>query len=233
MDYTQTIRQGELIDKKHLEGLTNEEARELEQINAEINASLDEYYAPIKSDLGSLIEAANQMDNAQLINQTSGIYEYYTPQVIVEAARRVMGGIDLDPASSACANDRVKANFFFDKEDNGLNCKWWGWVWLNHPFSRSGNRIWIERLINEYVNGDVQQACCITYASTSEAWFRPLLDYPMAFIYPRVNYILPDGTEKKGVTKGSVVTYLGGNLNAFKREFHGHIGGKYYGKVKI
>lgn len=44
---------------------------------------------------------------AQLINQTSGNTEYYTPIDIVDAARYVMGWIDLDPASSALANARI------------------------------------------------------------------------------------------------------------------------------
>ena len=44
---------------------------------------------------------------ATLINQTSGKVEYYTPADIVEAARRVMGSIDLDPASSPAANETV------------------------------------------------------------------------------------------------------------------------------
>lgn len=35
------------------------------------------------------------MNAAQLINQTSGRVEWYTPTLIVEAARRVMGAIDL------------------------------------------------------------------------------------------------------------------------------------------
>ena len=45
----------------------------------------------------------------QLVNQDSGDTEYYTPGFIVEAARRVMGGIDLDPFSSAAANVLVQA----------------------------------------------------------------------------------------------------------------------------
>ena len=45
----------------------------------------------------------------QQINQTSGDVEYYTPPAIIEAARLVMGTIDLDPASSETANERVRA----------------------------------------------------------------------------------------------------------------------------
>jgi len=52
------------------------------------------------------------MNNHQLVNQTSGRTEWYTPPPIIEAARRTMGGIDCDPASSAAANEVVKARTF-------------------------------------------------------------------------------------------------------------------------
>ena len=56
------------------------------------------------------------MNKAQLINQDSGKVEYYTPSWIVEAARLVMGSIDLDPASNAKANETVKAKIFIPKD---------------------------------------------------------------------------------------------------------------------
>lgn len=39
------------------------------------------------------------VNNASLVNQTSGDFEYYTPVEFVEPGRKLMGGIDLDPAS--------------------------------------------------------------------------------------------------------------------------------------
>ena len=157
------------------------------------------------------------MNNSQLINQDSGNFEYYTPIELVNAAREVMGSIDLDPSSSEKANEQIKALRFYSED--GLNKPWFGNVWMNHPFSRKNNPLWIKHLVDWYQSRGRVQACCITFAATSEKWFRPLLDHPQCFIHGRVNYYLPDGTKKKGVTKGSVVTYLGHNKEAFKGVF--------------
>ena len=174
------------------------------------------------------------MNNSQLINQDSGNQEYYTDPKIVDAAREVMGGtIHLDPASCQYANDNhVKADNFYSLSDSvsWLDKQWLGNVWLNHPFGRKENPLAINKLIYEYETGNTNEACCITFACTSELWFQPLLDFPMCFLYPRTNYYLPDGSLKKGVTKGSVVTYLGCDVNLFKHVFQN----KYkLGKVKI
>lgn len=48
------IRHGLLIDKKFLEGLTNEELNELKQINRILDASEEKYYAPIKDALATV-----------------------------------------------------------------------------------------------------------------------------------------------------------------------------------
>lgn len=159
------------------------------------------------------------VSSAQLINQTSGATEYYTPQPILEAARLTMGGIDLDPASSARANGRVKAARYFTVDDDGLKQPWSGSIWLNHPFGRESNPLWIRKLLASYGSLDMRAACCLTFACTSEAWFRPLLDFPQCFLVPRTNYLLPDGSVKRGVTKGSVVTYLGQNTALFCEAF--------------
>lgn len=159
------------------------------------------------------------MNAHRLINQDSGNTEYYTPQEIIQAARRTMTGIDCDPASSEKANERVKALCFFSATINGLAQNWWGRVWMNHPFSREGNPKWIAKLIGEFDSDAIEQACCITFAATSEQWFAPLLKFPQCYLRPRTNYRLPDGTLKRGVTKGSVVTYLGPRVREFCEAF--------------
>lgn len=167
------------------------------------------------------------MESHQLINQDSGKTEYYTDAKFIESARLVMDGIDLDPASSETANRTVRATRFFTAVDDGLAQVWSGRVWMNHPFSRETNPKWVRKLIESFEAGTVTDALCICYAATSERWFKPLIAFPQCFLSPRTNYFMPDGSNKKGVTKGSVITYLGSNFAAFKREFASH------GTIKI
>ena len=153
------------------------------------------------------------MEAHELINQTSGEVEYYTPPEIIAAARRCMGQIDLDPASSDLANIRIGATKYFTEAENGLDWVWPGNVWMNHPFGRKENPLWINHLMREFSSGRIASFCCITYACTSEAWFQPLFKFRQCFLSPRTNYYLPDGTVKPGVTKGSVVTFGSRKVN--------------------
>lgn len=203
-----------------------------------------------------------ELESHQLINQSSGDVEIYTPPEIIAAWRDVLGEFDLDPCSSVAANEYVKAKLFFVEPSyniveeidglpvrnylgwGGLDKDWVGKVAMNPPFllpentcvagckkkrcrkrgwhtatNLPGTPDWINKLEREYVTGRITEACCITFASTSEKWFRPLLRRPQCFLSPRTNYRLPDGSIYKGVTKGSVVTYYGNNVSRFADVF--------------
>lgn len=163
------------------------------------------------------------MDEHQLINQDSGNTEWYTPSEIIEAARNTLGIISLDPFSCAKANLVVKASSYMDKQDDGFTRDWYGSVWCNHPFSRNNNKRIANKIITEYTSGRVRSACMISFAATSEKWFQPLLAYPQCFLHGRTNYYDENGIKVKGVTKGSVVTYFGDDLDKFYDSFN-HLG---------
>ncbi|WP_299142426.1 hypothetical protein [uncultured Vibrio sp.] len=89
------------------------------------------------------------------------------------------------------------------------------------------NMDWIKKLISEYEAGNVKEAICITFANTSEAWFRELLKYPQCMPNRRVQYRKPNGELNNNVTKGSAITYLGSNLDGFISAF------KELGTIKV
>lgn len=64
--------------------------------------------------------------NAQKALHSSASNEWYTPARYMEAVRKVMGGIDLDPASNAIANATVQALYYYTQADNGLSKTWLG-----------------------------------------------------------------------------------------------------------
>jgi len=152
------------------------------------------------------------MNASQLINQTSNNAEWYTPWNIIECAKELMGRIDLDPFSCFRANNRPEgkiATHYYDDSCSPLDKVWLGNVWMNHPFGRDYNEDCIVNIVFEATRRDRQMewGLCITFASTSEKWFAPLLRYPQFYFTGRINYLDSKTMQPvKGVTKGSVVT---------------------------
>lgn len=163
-------------------------------------------------------------DKLRFIHQDSGSTEWYTPSDIIEAARAVLGGIDLDPASSVAANLTVRADRFFTESDNGLAHPWEGRVWLNPPFTE--NARFIPKIVAEYEAGRVTAACVLTFASLDTKWARLLAEYPRWYPVGRVAYVPARATAgANSPPKASMVTYLGPWSNLFAGAFTHRLGG--------
>jgi ParB family chromosome partitioning protein len=67
------------------------------------------------------------------VSHQSGSSEWWPPPLYADMARRVMGRIDLDPASCAGANENISATQFYDVHTDGLAHDWFGRVFLNPP----------------------------------------------------------------------------------------------------
>ena len=78
--------------------------------------------------------------------------EWYTPSPFVEAAREVMGAIDLDPASHEEANRTVQATRFYSEQENGLAQRWYGRVFVNPPGGLV-QEFWHKFIGGEFVEG--------------------------------------------------------------------------------
>jgi ParB family chromosome partitioning protein len=145
--------------------------------------------------------------------------DWRTPRKYLEAARAVMGAIDLDPASSADANEIVKAEKFFTDADDGLQQPWAGRVWLNPPFGGKA-RDFIDRLVREYEVGNVIAALALINAHASETkWFQQLFNYTICFVAGRIEFWGPHREIASTNTCGSVIVYLGEDFNKFYDNF--------------
>jgi hypothetical protein len=86
--------------------------------------------------------------------------EWYTPRPFVEAARQVLGAIDLDPASHREANRIVRARRFYS--DCGEARSWHGRVFCNPP----GGLVFAfwHRMLYEWTIGHLTAAIWIGYS---------------------------------------------------------------------
>lgn len=75
--------------------------------------------------------------NAKHLCQTDS---HYTPKVYLDAVREVLGGVDLDPASSETANETVQATNYFTEDQDGLSQRWYGNVFCNPPGGKRNNQ---------------------------------------------------------------------------------------------
>jgi phage N-6-adenine-methyltransferase len=145
--------------------------------------------------------------------------EWYTPARYLDAARRVLGVIDLDPASSERANETVGAAAFYTQADDGLNREWHGRVWLNPPYGRLAGEF-IERLVDEYRASNIASAVALVNAHcTDTAWFQKLWDFAVCFTDHRIDFDSAGREKHNSSTHGSVFAYLGPDPQTFTREF--------------
>jgi phage N-6-adenine-methyltransferase len=156
------------------------------------------------------------------VAQNSGENEWYTPPDIIECARKAMGNIDCDPASSLLANETVKAAEFFTKDDDGLSKKWHGNVWVNPPYAQPLIAQFAEAAASKFEAGEFQQSCILVNNATETQWFQRLLSAASGVCFPssRIRFLSPDG--KPGAPlQGQAIFYLGDNFQGFADAFVG------------
>ncbi len=156
--------------------------------------------------------------------------EWYTPPKYTEAARLVMGSIELDPASCAAANQIVKADRYYTKEQNGLDQDWQArTLWLNPPYGRTAKMqatrkstigLFIEKLLQSYEQGKVHQAIALVTTEVNAKWFYPLWQFPICIPDHRVTFLVPHKTANNYKQMfGTCFVYLGPNTQRFIEVF--------------
>lgn len=151
----------------------------------------------------------------------SGNDEWYTDAVWIDRARRVMGGVDLDPASSAVAQRTVRAGTFYTAEDDGLSRAWFGKVWLNPPYSQPLIGQFTDRVVLEYQRGNVEAAVVLVPLGWDTEWGQRLLAASDAICFAggRLKFTSGVTGERGPSPNGSLVCYLGRAAETFTDVF--------------
>lgn len=191
---------------------------------AELVSAVEQGKIPVTvaEKIAKQVKDAQKKTVAELI-VSSESNEWYTPAKYIESARKVMGSIDLDPASCAKGNDVVQADQFFTKENDGLSKDWSGRVWLNPPYGGLTGKF-VTKLVEEFDKGSVTEAVLLVNANcTDTKWFQHLWDHLVGFTNHRIDFIKGEGEgegkQKAGSTHGSAFAYLGPNTESFAKEF--------------
>jgi len=148
-------------------------------------------------------------------------HECYTPCHVIEAARACMGGIDLDPASSAIADEVVQAGRFYSVKDDGLARSWYGRVWMNPPYGGHAPKF-AAKLADEISTGNVEQAVVLLAANhMTTKWAREILDFGVEICFPagRIQFYRPNGETQNQVAHGSVILGVKVDRDLFKLAF--------------
>lgn len=140
-----------------------------------------------------------------------------TPEPYIIAAREVLGGIELDPASNAAAQNVVRAERFYTREDSGLEHDWTARsVWLNPPFSTGLIERFVGRFMESFEERGSGAGLLLVNSATETGWFQSALRLPVCFPSRRIAFINPlTGVPVQGNRQGQALFYAGPDLEKF------------------
>lgn len=167
--------------------------------------------------------------------------EWYTPPWIIERVRATLGGIDLDPATSAYPQTWIKATRYhtlqLTAEDTALLAAcdprsrgtllrrisraqlaaqpaWQGRVFCNPPFDDTP--AWVNRAGHDYQDRPMTGMLLVNSAPGYGWWERLWNEYPVVMLEKRLRFInAATGEPGAEAKKGSALAYLGRDLRRF------------------
>lgn len=134
--------------------------------------------------------------------------DWYTPSMWVSIARRVMGGIDLDPFSSDLANQRVMARQYYTEENSSLNGDWnASTVWMNPPYTRGIIDRAVDKFIEQYKVGNFKTGVVLVNNMTDTQWYRRIANVSSMRVEltGRIGFENASGQRISGNTRGQVL----------------------------
>lgn len=176
------------------------------------------------------------------IQHSSRSDRWFTPASIIESVRRVLGTIDLDPASEPLANSSIKAYRTITEDQDGLKTPWRlpdedpVTVFLNPPGGKRCNKsmtvLFWDKLMENLEKGNIYDAIFVAFSiealSTTQQCSRSIMDFPFCIPRNRIKFVCPE-VKKNAPSHANAIVYVPGTCDMtglFVKEF------RKWGKVK-
>jgi ParB family chromosome partitioning protein len=160
--------------------------------------------------------------------------QWETPDEYLDAARELMGAIDIDPCTTERAQERIMATVYYTKETNGLDKPWLGRLWLNAPYDAGIIEQFMDRAIEQYLIGNILEGLILTHTNnTHYEYFQKVLKECAAacFVRDYIHWTSGHVQEEEKINEmginwhpeytkhGNAVLYLGVRPYNFKKVF--------------
>ena len=159
-------------------------------------------------------------------------FELITNHDLAANAHALLGGIDLDVASSKTANEFVQASSYYTPSDDGLNAQDWSdsvylfppngtyfWDKKNVRWKQtrassctlvSSHAVWFRKLYREWWKGNVKQGLYMTNHPDMIRMDQRIFDLPFCVLssVPRLIKNTSKGIEKNHATATTILVYF-------------------------
>ena len=160
------------------------------------------------------------MPRKSFVSNNSGNNEWYTPPEFLDAARTVLGKIELDPATSDVANKNVGATEYFTEAHDALSLDWPpSKIWMNPPYASNLIGGFCNKF-SEMMEAGGSEGIVLVNNASETGWWQRLSGVSSAICFPktRVKFLRPEG-EAGAPLQGQTIFYSGEDPQTFRREF--------------